>query len=57
MLDVFIWNGLLLWGGLCDVGDGLASTGLISSVIAAASQSVPDVGVALNASRLLRQKR
>lgn len=36
---------------------GLASAGLISSIIAAASQSVPDVGVALNASRLLRWKR
>ncbi len=36
---------------------GLASFGLISSIIAAASQSVPDVGVALNASRLLRWKR
>ena len=35
---------------------GLASFGLISSIIAAASQSVPDVGVALNASRLLRWK-
>lgn len=33
---------------------GLASFGLISSIIAAASQSVPDVAVALNASRLLR---
>jgi Cd2+/Zn2+-exporting ATPase/Cu+-exporting ATPase len=32
---------------------GLASAGLISSIIAAASQSVPDVAVALNASRLL----
>ncbi len=36
---------------------GLASFGLISSIIAAASQSVPDVGVALNASRLLKWKR
>jgi Cu+-exporting ATPase len=36
---------------------GLASAGLISSVVAAASQSVPDVGVALNASRLLRWRR
>jgi Cd2+/Zn2+-exporting ATPase/Cu+-exporting ATPase len=36
---------------------GLASFGLITSIIAAASQSVPDVGVALNASRLLRWKR
>ena len=32
---------------------GLASAGLISAIIAAASQSVPDVAVALNASRLL----
>lgn len=32
---------------------GLASFGLISAIIAAASQSVPDVAVALNASRLL----
>lgn len=38
---------------------GLASFGLIGPIIAAASQSVPDVGVALNASRLLgvRHKR
>jgi Cu+-exporting ATPase len=36
---------------------GLASFGLISAIIAAASQSVPDVGVALNASRLLGAKR
>lgn len=36
---------------------GLASAGLISAIIAAASQSVPDVGVALNASRLLGTKR
>ncbi len=36
---------------------GLASFGLISSIIAAASQSVPDVGVALNASRLLKWRR
>jgi P-type Cu+ transporter len=36
---------------------GLASAGLISAIIAAASQSVPDVGVALNASRLLRRKQ
>jgi len=35
---------------------GLASAGLISSIIAAASQSVPDVAVALNASRLLGGK-
>ena len=33
---------------------GLASTGLIGPAIAAASQAVPDVAVALNASRLLR---
>ncbi len=32
---------------------GLAATGLIGPIIAAASQSVPDVAVALNASRLL----
>jgi len=32
---------------------GLAATGLIGPVLAAASQSVPDVGVVLNASRLL----
>jgi Cu+-exporting ATPase len=32
---------------------GLAATGLIGPTIAAASQSVPDVAVALNASRLL----
>lgn len=32
---------------------GLASTGVIGPILAAASQSVPDVGVALNASRLL----
>ncbi|GAC1398176.1 MAG: heavy metal translocating P-type ATPase [Chloroflexota bacterium] len=38
---------------------GLASFGLIGPILAAASQSVPDVGVALNASRLLggRHKR
>lgn len=36
---------------------GLASFGLISSIIAAASQSFPDVAVALNASRLLRWKQ
>jgi P-type Cu+ transporter len=36
---------------------GLASAGLIGAIIAAASQSAPDVGVALNASRLLRRKR
>lgn len=36
---------------------GLASFGLISSVVAAASQSVPDVAVALNASRLLGRGR
>ncbi len=32
---------------------GLAATGLIGPILAAASQSVPDVAVALNASRLL----
>jgi P-type Cu+ transporter len=32
---------------------GLAATGVIGPIIAAASQSVPDVAVALNASRLL----
>jgi Cu+-exporting ATPase len=36
---------------------GLASTGLITAIIAAASQSVPDVAVALNASRLLGRGR
>ena len=36
---------------------GLAATGLIGPIIAAASQSVPDVAVALNASRLLKWKR
>lgn len=36
---------------------GLAATGLIGPVIAAASQAVPDVAVALNAARLLRWKR
>jgi Cu+-exporting ATPase len=34
---------------------GLASFGIIGPIIAAASQSVPDVAVALNASRLLRR--
>jgi P-type E1-E2 ATPase len=36
---------------------GLASVGLISAIVAAASQSVPDVAVALNASRLLGRGR
>jgi len=36
---------------------GLAATSLIGPVIAAASQAVPDVAVALNASRLLRWSR
>ena len=34
---------------------GLASVGIIGPILAAASQSVPDVAVALNASRLLRR--
>jgi Cu+-exporting ATPase len=36
---------------------GLAAVGLIGPVIAAASQAVPDIAVALNASRLLRSGR
>ncbi len=35
---------------------GLAATGLIGPIIAAASQSVPDVAVALNAARLLGRR-
>ncbi len=36
---------------------GLAATGVIGPILAAASQSVPDVAVALNASRLLGNTR
>jgi Cu+-exporting ATPase len=36
---------------------GLAATGLIGPVIAAASQAVPDVAVALNAARLLGRRQ
>lgn len=35
---------------------GLAATGLIGPILAAASQSVPDVAVALNAARLLGRR-
>ncbi len=36
---------------------GLAATGFIGPVIAAASQAVPDVAVALNAARLLGRRQ
>ncbi|HET8853470.1 MAG TPA: cation-translocating P-type ATPase [Ktedonobacteraceae bacterium] len=48
MLFGIVFNALVI---------GLAATSLIGPVIAAASQAVPDVAVALNASRLLRWPR
>ena len=38
------------------VGLSLASAGILPPILAAAAQSLPDIGILANSSRLLRQK-
>jgi Cd2+/Zn2+-exporting ATPase/Cu+-exporting ATPase len=48
----------LIFTGIYNVlGLALAATGLLPPTLAAAAQSLPDVGILLNSSRLLRQER